>query len=288
MKIITTLFIFLYCASIQAQHSKNEQSELVYFPTGTSWTEATTNLLDESYCEINHYMIGNDTIINDVSFKKVYLNDALSFYALKESEGKIFLYPYNLKKEIQAYDFVWEIGKELYFQREEEPDNYSLLCTITDIKQMQLSDLLYYDYIDYGDDCKIFKGIGSEQGVFTHMFPQPTNGDQVNLLCFSRNDILVYKNPRFVDCESCQRNGSKIEINEMNVPFRYVSNKFYFFFEKFKNAMISLYDSKGIKIFSEPLEGQDSLYLDFLVNGIYFYQITMDDTTYSGNLIVNN
>lgn len=287
MKTTLLLTVLLSCCLSQAQALTNEQNNPKYFPTTTSWTQSITNQFDESYCKIIHYRIGNDTIIKEQSYKRVYQNDDLCAFALRESNEKIFLYLYEAKQEIQAYDFDWQVGKEIYYQNAEEPYDH-IRSTITAIKKTQLVDMSYQEYIDYSDDCKIIKGIGSEQGVFTFLFPQPTNGDRIDLLCFSRNDALIYKNPKFVDCESCERNGVQISEEILNLPYRYVNNKFYFSTEKYIDIKLILYDVNGREFFSKNLKGNDLLNLDFLMNGIYFYQITLNGNSYTGNFIIKN
>ena len=116
----------------------------VYFPTGTVWTEVTTNLMDESYCEINTYEVAEDTTINETVYRKVLLNGT-ALYALREQDDKVYLMLLEQKQERLAYDFAWEVGKTLYYQSiEMDEDEYVPMCTLQEIEQVQLADGLYY------------------------------------------------------------------------------------------------------------------------------------------------
>ena len=191
-------FLSLACLAVIG-HGYSE----AYFPTGTVWTEVTTNLFDETYCMINTYEVAGDTTINETVYRKVLLNGN-ALYALREQDDKVYLMFLQLpeqKQERLAYDFAWEVGKTLYFQyMDAASDEYVPMCTIQEIDQVQLADGQLYDYAeDY------IRGIGGKSGIFQHMMAQPTNGDQTSLLCFSRNRTLIYQNKEYAGCESCER-----------------------------------------------------------------------------------
>ena len=178
-------------------------SEAVYFPTGTVWTEVTTNLLDETYCMINTYEVAGDTTINETVYRKVLLNGN-ALYALREQDDKVYLMSLQFPEQEQerlAYDFAWEVGKTLYFQyMDAASDEYVPMCTIQEIDQVQLADGQLYDYAE-----GYIRGIGGKSGIFQHMMAHPDNGDQIHLLCFSRNRTLIYQNKEYAGCESCER-----------------------------------------------------------------------------------
>ena len=119
-----------------------------------------------------------------------------ALYALREQDDKVYLMFLQLpeqKQERLAYDFAWEVGKTLYFQyMDAASDEYVPMCTIQEIDQVQLADGQLYDYAE-----GYIRGIGGKSGIFQHMMPQPTNGDQTSLLCFSRNRTLIYQNKEY-------------------------------------------------------------------------------------------
>lgn len=253
--------------------------ETVYFPTGTIWTEVTTNLLDESYCAINTYEVAGDTTINETDYRKILLNGT-PLYALREQDDKVYLMSLEQKQERLAYDFAWEIGKTLYYQfLESAADEYMPMCTLQKISQVQLMDGQYYDYAG-----GYIRGIGGEGGIFQHMLPQPTNGDQTSLLCFSRNHTLVYRNEEYPDCQSCAKNDTNRGHVETPSPVRFADNVFYFSFAQQGARYLTIYNSTGSKVLSRNIEGMDSLPLDELRKGVYHYQIT-GSGSYGGTFI---
>lgn len=253
--------------------------ETVYFPEGTIWTEVTTNLIDKSYCVINTYEVTGDTTINGTVYRKVLLNGK-ALYALREQDDKVYLMFLMQEKERLAYDFAWEVGKTLYYQfMESTADEYVPMCTLQEISQVRLMDGLLYDY---AEGC--IRGIGGEGGIFEHMLPQPTNGDQTCLLCFSRNNMLIYQNQEYADCKSCGKNGTKQDHVDMPSPVKFANNVLYFSFTQQGARYLTIYNSTGGKVLSRNIEGMASLPISGLGKGIYHYQIT-GSKPYTGTFI---
>ena len=267
---------FLLFASLVAMgHGYSE----VYFPTGTVWTEVTTNLMDESYCEINTYEVAEDTTINETLYRKVLLNGT-ALYALREQDDKVYLMLLEQKQERLAYDFAWEVGKTLYYQSiEMDEDEYVPMCTLQEIEQVQLADGLYYDYA-----AGCIRGIGNETGIFQHMMPQPTNGDQIRLLCFSRDHTLIYQNKEYTSCESCEKNDTKQEHVEFQSPVKFANNVLYFSFTQQDGKYLTIYNSTGNKVLSRSIQGMTSFPISELEKGVYHYRIN-GSKSYSGTFI---
>lgn len=257
--------ILLLACLAAIEHGYSE----VYFPIGTVWTEVTTNLMDESYCAINTYEVAGDTTINEKNYRKVLLNET-PLYALREQDDKVYLMSLEQKLERLAYDFAWEVGKTLYYQfLESAADEYMPMCTLQEISQMQLMDGQYYDYAG-----GYIRGIGCEGGIFQHMLAQPTNGDQISLLCFSRNHALIYQNEKYTDCESCEKKDTKQDYMETPSPVKFANNVLYFSFTQQDARYLTIYDSTGSKVLSRNIEDIASLPLNGLGKGVYHYQIT--------------
>ena len=132
------------------------------FSKKSNWAEITTNLLDNTFVNIDSYKIEGDTLIEGKSYSKLLLNNNF-FSALRETEdNKIYGYfPFlDPKRELLIYDFDWYPGKTLYFQPEymDEPVVQVVLGDIID--SIQLLDGKYYQYVDTGN-LRIIRGIGN-------------------------------------------------------------------------------------------------------------------------------
>lgn len=257
------------------------------FDKTSSWTEITTNLFNESYCYVRNYKLDGDTLINELQYTKVYLNNDLYDAALRETEdNKVYAYFYSLEKEKLVYDFSWEIGKticsEHYYDAEET-------CTeITQIENIQLLDGNYYNYFPLGN---IVQGIGNINGFFITMFELPTNGDQFRLICFSKNGELVYKDNVYKTCNSCEKaetslknlddNKNDIQIlntaNGILVDLSLNDDRFYQFY---------LYDVTGNQIASYQIRNEKQLVINRLIDGYYCYRIVGKDTEYTGKFVI--
>ena len=267
--------ILLLACLAAIEHGYSE----VYFPTGTVWTEVTTNLMDESYCAINTYEVAGDTAINEKNYRKILLNGT-PLYALREQDDKVYLMSLEQKQERLAYDFAWEVGKTLYYQfLESAADEYMPMCTLQEITQLQLLDGQYYDHTE-----GYIRGIGSQSGIFQHMLPQPTNGDQISLLCFSKNHTLIYKNEEYANCASCEKGDTHLDTAEKPFPVKYINNVFYFSFKEQGEKQLTINNAVGHKVFSCNIGGRSSLPINNLKKGVYHYQITGNEQ-YSGTFI---
>ena len=258
----------------------------------SSWTEITTNLMDESYCYIRNYQLAGDTVINELQYTKIYLNNEL-YAALRETEdNKVYAYFYAIKAERLVYDFGWEEGKAVcweaydYDERGEEDRCFE----IKQISTVRLLDGNYYNSLPYWEGG-IIQGIGSLRGFFDPIFPvKPSNGDQYRLLCFSKNGELVYKDETFENCNSCSKKTTRIN-NVQNAEIIRITNIHggVFFNVSAKNdnpQQLCLYDVAGKKIGSYSLFNQKQITILGLCTGCYFYQLIGKNNRYAGKFII--
>jgi hypothetical protein len=289
-KIILLLMLFLFIRIASAQ----------VFDKTSSWTEITTNLFDESYRIIRNYKLMGDTIIDERQYTKVHLNNDLYDAALRETEdNKIYAYFYSLKTEKLIYDFLWEVGKKIYFEYYEpimtsEGEEEGYYKEITQINSVCLLDGNDYNYLplenDINDNLFIIQGIGDVKGFFHNAFPvKPTNGDQEYLLCFSKNGHLIYKNESFDEYDS-ETNISVIDLKD-NWNIVQIKNTAKGILVNFpiKNEMFSqfyLYDIIGNKIGSYSLFDHKQLEINGLNPGYYFYLAIGKNNKYSGKFII--
>lgn len=268
-----TCFLFIGLICVCQSYSE------IYFPEGTVWTEVTTNIMDDAYCDINTYEVGGDTVINETVYRKV-LQNGTALYALREQDEKVYLMSLEQKQERLAYDFAWEVGKTLYFQfMEAAADEYEPMCTLEEINHVQLMDGQFYDYTE-----GYIRGIGSECGIFQHMLMQPTNGNQIRLLCFSRNGTLIYKNREYTDCASCEKVDTHLYAAERPFSVNFINNAFCFSFDEQRERHLTVYNSVGHEVFSCDIGAESFLPMNNLAKGVYHYRITGHEV-YAGTFI---
>ncbi len=162
-----------------------------FFPEGTTWVEKTTNIIENTY-RYDTYLVGGDTVIGGETYHKLSCNGVAAGLYLREDGGKVYAHDASFGREFLLYDFDWSVGKELVFEYA-EPDVEPMTLVISEIGQMRLSDGSSCDYVNYGDDYFLLRGIGFSDGVFTHAYMQPTNGDRKTLYSFTRGGKLLYQ-----------------------------------------------------------------------------------------------
>ena len=85
-----------------------------YFPTGMTWEEIVVNpnmeQEDDNACI---YEIGTDTIIGNVTYKKVLKDNVFSGLCVRESGDKVWLLTKEYPTEILLYNFDWDNNQEV-------------------------------------------------------------------------------------------------------------------------------------------------------------------------------
>ena len=85
-----------------------------YFPTGMTWEEIVVNpnmeQEDDNACI---YEIGTDTIIGNVTYKKVLKDNVFSGLCVRESGDKVWLLTKEYPTEILLYNFDWDSNQEV-------------------------------------------------------------------------------------------------------------------------------------------------------------------------------
>lgn len=185
-------------AVCMAASGQNAQS--TFFPEGTTWVEKTTNIIESTY-RYDNYLVGGDTVIGGKDYNKLLINGRATGNCLREDSGKVYMYDISYSREFLLYDFDWSVGKELVFEYA-DPYVEPMRIAIGEIGQMRLSDGSMCDCLGYGDGGFLLRGIGFNDGVLTHAYMQPTNGDRKVLHSFTRDGVLLYKHKDDAfDCE---------------------------------------------------------------------------------------
>ena len=85
-----------------------------YFPTGMKWEEVNVDPEMELEYENAHiYEIGADTLVGNVTYKKVLKDNEFSGICVRESGDKVWLLTKEYPTEFLLYDFDWDDNKEI-------------------------------------------------------------------------------------------------------------------------------------------------------------------------------
>ena len=138
-----------------------------YFPTGMTWEEIVVNpdmeLEDDNACI---YEIGTDTIIGDVTYKKVLKNNVFSGLCVRESGDKVWLLTKEYPTEILLYNFDWDNNQEIvteYLKGQDENDKvYEVRQETTPVGDSQAVEIegKTYQYIMKRLSGTLIRGIG--------------------------------------------------------------------------------------------------------------------------------
>jgi hypothetical protein len=162
-------------------------------------------------------LFNEDTVINSIQYHKLYIlydsmidkNNATYIGAIREDSSRKVYYKgdhlfwgidtemLNENGEIQVYDFSINVGDTISnaIFGPGESLIVSALDTIdlyTDSRRIiHFEDFPYIHWIE---------GIGNERGLLSPSGSYPTNGSSNDLICFKKNDTLVYRNSGYADC----------------------------------------------------------------------------------------
>ena len=139
-----------------------------YFPTGMTWEEIVVNpdmeLEDNNACV---YEIGTDTIVGNVTYKKVLKNNEFSGLCVRESGDKVWLLAKEYPTEILLYNFDWDSNQEIVTEYLKEKDDweivdYEVCQETTPVGNSQTVEIegKTYQYIMKRHSGTIIRGIG--------------------------------------------------------------------------------------------------------------------------------
>ena len=145
----------------------NNSNTPKYFPTGMTWEEVVVNpdmeVEDNNACI---YEIGTDTIIGDVTYKKVLRNNVFSGLCVRESGDKVWLLAKEYPTEILLYNFDWDSNQEIVTEylkgQDEEDDDYKVCQETTPVGDSQTVEIegKTYQYIIKRLSGTVIRGIG--------------------------------------------------------------------------------------------------------------------------------
>jgi hypothetical protein len=262
------------------------------FDLNSNWTEIRYKISDGSVQSINNYRVDGDTIIGNVQYARIIRNGNFELAIRESVDFKVFVYYPETELEYLLYDFDWIEGKTLYFQ-EPQLNEVNTYFTINTIDSIELLDGKYYKCLKVDDEIFCIRGIGSIDGFFSFFFEQPLDGTRTAILCFYKGEQLIYSNPDYNNCtvhteliKNCNNdNFIKIYPQPSNgtITIELLSNAS-------EDAIeILIFDERGIIVDSFELFERNSIKIQNLPVGTYFYQIyTPLNQKYSGKIIITN
>ena len=141
-----------------------------YFPTGMTWEEVVvTPDMGREYYNAHIYEISTDTIIGNVTYRKVLRDNVFSGLCVRESGDKVWLLTKEYPTEILLYNFDWDSNQEVvteYLKGKslmvEYEEGYKVLQETTPVGDSQtvVIDGKTYQYYMKGITGTIIRGIG--------------------------------------------------------------------------------------------------------------------------------
>ena len=262
-----------------------------YLDPNSNWTEILTDRNDSTFKHISHYRLNGDTIFDNQTYFKLYLND-LFHMGIRESEShRVYAYLPNENKEYKIYNFNWGIGDTINYGilRYEIDSLFYHYVIIDKIDSILLKDNKYYNYVSTGPDSKIIQGIGFTQGFF-RLFDFSNYPFSINyeMVCFYKGDQLVYKNPIYADCEGTITSIDEISKAETLIKVYPQPSNGPVTFE-FGPEMVTQFNSltiyrvNGVLMETRTLYNEPKIEIKDLKPGLYVYVVnTLLHKTYSG------
>ena len=91
-----------------------ERTTPKYFPTGMTWEEVgVTPDMGQEYYNAHIYEISTDTIIGNVTYRKVLRDNVFSGLCVRESGDKVWLLTKEYPTEILLYNFDWDSNQDV-------------------------------------------------------------------------------------------------------------------------------------------------------------------------------
>ncbi len=182
------------------------------------WTEYS--LCVSSSCGVGSFRIDGDTIINNVEYRKLYLENY--FYGGVRETKDSLVYYYDAvayEQEILLYDFAWQVGKQIKSGGFSNISEY-VYATIDRIDTLVLENGRKCAYITTSRGTKCIQGIGDVNGFLYPVDYIAQAGCEIEhkLWCaidtrINGEDYILYKDEQCDDCYICNE---KLAFGELN------------------------------------------------------------------------
>ncbi|MBN2166754.1 MAG: T9SS type A sorting domain-containing protein [Marinilabiliaceae bacterium] len=284
--IISIVFVLAVLSQLFAQ-----EYEYVPFPdSGAVWSEMYTS--DETMVVYERFTLsGEDTIINDIYYKKLYIfydktfdkKKAKCIGGIREDENKRIYFKgdtviHNDKPlwlaeppldEMLLYDFSLEIGDTI------KNGNSHDEIVVMDIDTILFGNTLRKVF-KLSHHVEWIEGIGNTRGLLYSSGDIAIGGSNGYLICFIQNDIVLYHNDYYDDCFPSTLNADIKQINpEILVCSNPLEQQIQF---KWCNCIINrieIFDVQGVLIDVINVSN-DSTEVNYPTNrmqsGVYIYR----------------
>ena len=313
-----TIFVLLCVFALQIVYS--QEYEYVPFPTSDAiWSEeyvpnesdcCINNGLDCSNCHSIYERFalnGEDTIMNDVHYKKLYLfhnsyfdkSEAPCIGGIREDENKRVYFKgetvlhyqkpaydeyKDIEGEIMLYDFSLSVGDTI-----KDGHIYWIHMIVDRIDTVQIGDKLRKKiYLNGGREW--IEGIGNLQGLLYTSGPVSTGGSNGSLICFIQNDEVLHFDDSYPDCFPSLSSIQSLEDDQgITIYTDPVKHNVKFNFGEYSIKSIQILNCSGLLYgyFDIQLQPEFLLSTEKYQSGIYIYMATdKNGRTHAGKFIV--
>ncbi len=310
----TVLFLGLFCLLV-VQQVYAQTYEYVSFPDSNAiWSEIYYPGKEGEEDSYERFALsGEDTVINNLTYKKLYLfydtlfnvNNATCIGGIREDSLKRVYFRgdtaiHNIKpvinfypgEELLLYDFSLQVDDTLK-EGNFLPDNFLI---VQDIDTVQIGNTLRkrfhlgpYAWIRW------IEGIGSIDGLLYPAMPVTTCsgcGDGNALICFKHNDTILYFNDTYDDCMPLLTGIEDEWDDPLQVtvyPNPVSDGKMVVEFSENGVEWFEIMDCRGVVLTSIDAGNQFTLTIDIAkyLPGIYFYVATdFNSRKHAGKFVV--
>ena len=236
------------------------------------------------------YHTEKDTVIDGENYKKIIKTDfptMVCFFREDTTQKKVYMYRGNNTEKL-LYDFSLNIGQS-YISYD---DDTLVLTNIDTINTLAGARRQYYfnNTLDSQLNMRVIEGVGSKEDP---LLLSTWGGDPFNhIVCSYQNKVQIYNNPNFLcatDTFSLSLNN--IALNDILVKVMYQPDGVLIIIHGnenvSKNQSLCLIDVFGNIIFRKTsFDNSLKIETNNLADGIYFYQIEVNKTIYSGKIFV--
>lgn len=236
--------------------------------------------------ELVKYKIEGEEKIDGITYKKVFYNDGSKVYGYlrEDTDGKVY---YLAGKEILAYDFDWQKGKELranpYANNTKEyvmavlPEEEIPTLAMEDGSELEyFTDPTFRTESGHFGTPLLIRGIGLTAGPLVHVEGGMNCICFKELLCFYQGERLVYLNPLFKEdgsfdfeyIEGVEKHTSSFQVftGKGQVLFSETSGN------DCPGMQLSIYQTSGELVCQQSMRGGSAL-VSGLSDGIYMYRL---------------
>jgi len=239
-----------------------------------------------------HFQIKGDTVIQNITYKKVYAdcssNPTNYAASIREENKKVYVVKLNEQQEKLTYDFNMEVGDRIQI------DDYRYY-EVSKIDMIEIAGKLRKCYNDfYGG--KMIEGIGTLSGNF---FLYPFDG--ILLYDIGRRfnyqkqgSEIVYKTNEFYfnadDCDPVATNKIK-KANDIQVVFNPANNQFQIIGLSSGNSYsFELIDITGKRLMINSVSKDNNCFnVNNLIQGLYIYRLSENTkTSLFGKIVIEH